>query len=351
MLKLRRLSVWAAVLPLAWGAGGAGPTAAAGDAKAFAADVQRGRRLTEDAAQKLEATVPLRPEDPAVRGQLIGYYVDRAATYPQRRLPHLLWLIRHRPADPATPGLVLVSPTADPAGYAAVSSAWDEQVAAHSNDSAVVANAAGYFDNGTDTAKAQELYRQRMSAEPKAAEWPARLAGSLERQADRDPTTAADLCGQALLLRQSAFKLATGRPERFHQLIDQPSDAFRAGDLIAAKRLAGRLLESATEEFPTDPRHAEAIHRGRIVLGQIALNTGNADRAGSELLAAAKVEPSAAMTTTGPDLTLARDLLAHGERAAVKEYLVACQPIWPGGRERLRSWVAQLDAGQVPTLR
>jgi hypothetical protein len=317
---------------------------------AVAADLQRGRKLGDDAARQREATLAQHPDDLTAHAELLGYYFDRAAAAPQRRLPHVLWMIHHRPADPLTPAYALVAPQPDPAGYAAAAAAWDAEVAAHPTDTAVLADAATFFDNGTDTAKAQQLLGTAMATEPKSADWPTRLAASTERQADRDPASAAALAGQALQLRQSAYKLAPTRAERFHVSIGMPADAYRSGDLIAAKHLATHLLETA-EDFPNDPAHADAVHHAHTALGLVALHAGNADRAADELAAAATVTTSPGLAASGPDLSLARELLAHGERSPVRSYLLACQPIWPGGRERLASWVATLDAGGTPELK
>ena len=321
---------------------------------AFAADVQRGRKLTDDAARQLESAVALHPDDAAARARLIGYYADRTAAFPQRRLPHVLWLIRHRPADPATPACAAVSPLSDAPGYAKASAAWDEQIAAHPKDPAVLANAAAFLDNdqasAADVDKAQDLLRRATEAAPKASEWPARLARSLERQADRTPARAVELFTQAEQLRQQAYDRATNRTDRFHVLIGEPADVFGTGDLIAAKRSAAQLL-AAADDFPADPAHGEAVHRANVVLGQVALGTGNAERAATYLAAAAKADPSPALAAAGPDLSLARDLLARGDRSAVREYLSACAPLWPGGRERLKGWVATLDAGGTPVLK
>ncbi len=325
------------------------PLAAAGftnDPK-LAADMARGRRLGDDAARQLEASLAGHPDDADVHAKLVGYYYDRAAAFPQRRLAHVAWLIRHRPADPMTVAYGTFSPLADAPGYAAASAAWDEQTAAHATDAAVLADAAAFFDNGTDTPKAQDLLRQAMAAEPKSAVWQTRLAGSLERDADRHPDQAAALSAQALDLRQSAYKLTPERTDRFRELTGMPGDAYRAGDLIAAKRLAGQLLEAA-DDFPTDPAHGEAVHRADIVLGEVALHTGNTDRATNYLAAAAQVTAWPAVSATGPDLSLAKELVGKGERAAVRNYLVACESFWPAGRERLTRWAATIAGGGTP---
>ncbi len=316
------------------------------DAK-LAADIERGRRLTDEGAKAVESTLGLKPDDASAHAQLLGYYYDRAAASPQKRLGHVLWFIRHRPADPLTAAYGMVSPLADATGYKAATDAWDKQVDGHPTDAAVLADAAVFFDNGTDSANAQDLLRRAIDAEPKSAQWPARLAGSLERQAARQPDQAPDLCRQALALRESAYKLTPDRVDRFHVLAGMPMDAFRGGDLISAKRIASNLLETA-DDFPSDPLHPDALHRANIVLGEVALHSGNVDRAEEFLATAATVKTSPTLATTGPDLGLAKELFAKGERTPVRNYLLACEPIWTGGAERLKRWVATLDSGGSP---
>jgi hypothetical protein len=311
------------------------------------ADIEAGRRLTDDAARSLEGTIALHPDDLSARAKLLGYFYDRAAAAPERRLGHVLWFIQNRPADPMTPAYGTIGPSVDPTGYAAATAAWDKQLDAHPTDPSILADAAVFFDNGTDTANAQGFLKRAMDAEPRSATWPVRLAGSLERQATRQPDQAADLCRQALGLRETAYTLAQDRIDRFHVLIGMPMDAYRGGDLIDAKQKAANLLELAAD-LPDDPSHADAVHRGNIVLGEVALHSGNVGRAEEYLAAAAMVKPSPTLSTTGPDLALAKELLARGERTPVKNYLVACESLWTGGGERLKRWVATLDGGGSP---
>jgi hypothetical protein len=47
-------------------------------------------------------------------------------------------------------------------------------------------------------------------------------------------------------------------------------------------------------------------------------------------------------------MTLARDLLARGERQAVIDYLTRCDDLWETGREQLREWNRQVQTGQSP---
>ena len=313
------------------------------DAK-LAAAIEHGRRLSDDAAQQLEAALPLHPDDATARAELVGYYYDRSAAFPQRRLAQVLWMIHHRPTDPLTPAYGPVSPLSDGPGYAAASGAWDEQVSAHPTDTAVLADAAVFFDNGTDTPKAQDLLRRAADAEPRSPTWPGRLARSLERQAERQPDQSAVLCNQALALRRTAYKLTPDRTDRFHMLIAMPMDAFRGGDLISAKRIASDLLEAA-DDFPDDPAHGAAVHQANITLGEVAFHSGNTDRAEGYLAAAAQVTASPGLS---PDLGLAKELLAKGERTPVRQYLTACGSWWTAGHDRVQRWVATLDAGGMP---
>ena len=72
------------------------------------------------------------------------------------------------------------------------------------------------------------------------------------------------------------------------------------------------------------------------------------DRAEEFLATAAKVKTSPTLSTGGPDLGLAKELFAKGERTPVRNYLLACEPVWTGGAERLKRWVATLDSGGTP---
>ena len=47
-------------------------------------------------------------------------------------------------------------------------------------------------------------------------------------------------------------------------------------------------------------------------------------------------------------MTLARDLLEHGETDAVLEYLSLCSKFWELGRGDLDRWIAQIKDGTTP---
>jgi glutathione S-transferase len=47
-------------------------------------------------------------------------------------------------------------------------------------------------------------------------------------------------------------------------------------------------------------------------------------------------------------MALARDLLEHGESAAVLQYLEECAAFWSGNRGKLAEWMALIRAGLKP---
>lgn len=306
-----------------------------------------GRKLTDDAAKKLAAAVAADPNDADDRARLLGYYATRQAAYRDARLAVVLWMIARRPGDPVLTAYGLLTPAADPAGYAKAAAAWDAAAAAHATDLPILSNAAAFFDNPADDAKAEALLHQAIGVQPAAAVWQVRLAELFEARAAAHADAAAACYAQAIDARQTAYKLAPEGVERFHVLIGIPWDTLGAGDTIAAKRSAGQLLAVAAD-FKADPAYGEAVHRADVVLGHAALAVQQVERADGYLAAAAAVPFSPRLDAAGPDTSLAKALLDKGERAAVRSYLLACGRIWPGGSTRLKSWVAAVDAGNTP---
>ena len=220
------------------------------DAK-LASDIELGRRLGDIAAQALEATLTVKPEDPSAHAQLLGYYYDRAASFPQKRLAHVLWFIRHRPADPLTPAYGMISPLSDAPGYKEATDAWDKQVDGHPTDAAVLADAAVFFDNGTDTANAQDLLRRAVDAEPQVIRV-ARAVGRLARAPGRPPARPVGRPVPAGAGPARAGLQADARPDRPVPRADRRADGRLPGrrpDLGQADRVepaGGRPTTSPT---------------------------------------------------------------------------------------------------------
>jgi hypothetical protein len=122
--------------------------------------------------------------------------------------------------------------------------------------------------------------------------------------------------------------------------------ALAAGNLEKAGRYANEALaESKRGVFWWT---GDAIHQGNIVLGRLALRGGEVEDAKRYLLLAGKTPGSTSLAAQGPNMALARDLLEHGESAAVLQYLEECGSFWGGNRGKLAEWMALIRAGLKP---
>jgi hypothetical protein len=121
--------------------------------------------------------------------------------------------------------------------------------------------------------------------------------------------------------------------------------ALKAGQFEEAEQYAREALGSNGQVLD-----GAAVHDGHSVLGLLALERGDMDEAKRELIAAGHTTGGAVLGSFGPDLSLARRLLAAGERETVLEYLSLCEKFWTSGRTQIRSWSETIRAGGTPNL-
>jgi len=123
-----------------------------------------------------------------------------------------------------------------------------------------------------------------------------------------------------------------------------------AGHLERAADLANSVISLEQEISRLRRRHDSSyeIHSAHIVLGHVALQTGDVAAAQRHLLAAADVSgKDPVLRTYGPDLELAQALLDKGRRDTVLEYLESWRrKRWTVGRELLDWWIDQLSQGR-----
>ena len=116
--------------------------------------------------------------------------------------------------------------------------------------------------------------------------------------------------------------------------------AFWAGDYRQAKKYAQDWLK-ASEELEKEPlpstnnervarklERGQAIHDANMILGEIALSEGKVKEAAQFLVEAGKATDGLTLTSYGPDLALANDLLDKGERQAVLTFFEECRASW-----------------------
>jgi TonB family protein len=135
--------------------------------------------------------------------------------------------------------------------------------------------------------------------------------------------------------------------ERFSALPGLAKAALDAGSLDKAASYAHELLQQA--EANTDAwNYGNAIHDGNMVLGLVALRSGDVAQAKRYLQAAGKTTGSPQLNSFGPNMRLAKELLEKGERDAVLDYFSLCRSFWKLGGASLDAWTAAVRAGQVP---
>jgi hypothetical protein len=93
-----------------------------------------------------------------------------------------------------------------------------------------------------------------------------------------------------------------------------------------------------------------AIHKGNLVLGRIALREGRVADAVTFLHASGDVSGSPQLNSFGPNMTLAKELLEQGETEAVLAYFESCRTFWKMGTRRLDAWTEDVRQGRVPNF-
>ncbi len=145
----------------------------------------------------------------------------------------------------------------------------------------------------------------------------------------------------------AAACLPGGLYTRFVILPHWSKRAVERGRYAKATKFARELVDLA-QRFPTSWNYGNAIHHSHLVLGRVALADGNLETARAELLAAGRTPGSPQLSSFGPNMRLAKDLLAAGESAAVLEYFDLCRAFWKMDRQRLDLWTADVAEGRIP---
>ncbi len=200
---------------------------------------------------------------------------------------------------------------------------------------------------GSSPADKQDLYREldlirtaiRGNDWDEALRRSILLRGSLARYASNRISPDLELSHLELMAGKDAIS-------RTPLLARMAKTAYAAGDLAKAERYAMEALEAA--KHGVFPWTGDAIHQGSIVLGRLALRRGDMESARKYLLDAGKTPGSATLAVSGPNMTLARELLDRDEFTTVARYLEECAAFWTQNRGKLPEWTALVKAGLKP---
>jgi hypothetical protein len=122
--------------------------------------------------------------------------------------------------------------------------------------------------------------------------------------------------------------------------------AYAAGEWARAEGLANEALDAAQRGVFWWT--GDAIHQGNMILGRLALRQNKIDLAKKYLIAAGKTPGSSTLSSQGPAMQLAKDLLDRGESATVLEYLDLCGQFWTANRGKLQEWTVLIRANLKP---
>ena len=312
-----------------------------------------GMMLSPEEAEALDAKLAKTPDDLAMREQLLGYY-QHAGPFSTRaqtaRVTNALWVIEHHP-EAYTPIYENIMRFRDGEAFDQAAALWLKHVKANPTKGAILAKAAGYAPL-PDGQTAETLLRQALALEPKNPDYLQALARCYSSQAGAGETTEKKALAQkALGLLEEAQANTSSEQMKFYNLRDLAQVAMAADELRKARTYARSLLEKSEVAEEKHWGGTDAVSKGHMILGRIALREAELSEARKQLLEAVDVTSEAArgpLSTSGPNMLLAKELLDRGEKDTVLEFFKRCREFWTFGKEKLDAWSWQVSQGETP---
>ena len=152
-------------------------------------------------------------------------------------------------------------------------------------------------------------------------------------------------------LFESTAELVAARTEyeRWIAVGDVGLWSVDTGNLELAEAYANEALTIA-EKYQNDWNYGNAIHKGHLILGRIALHKGDIAEAKKQLLLAGNTPGSPQLGSFGPNMILAKELLEIGEVETVLTYLDLCEKFWDFDLVKLNRWRDQVSKGESPNF-
>ena len=141
------------------------------------------------------------------------------------------------------------------------------------------------------------------------------------------------------------LKRARGAEDRWIALGDAAKATVWIGHVGEARQYAEEL-RSLSPNYKGNWNYGNAIQDYNLVLGTIALGSGDVESSKRFLLASGRTPGSPQLNSFGPNMSLAKALLIVGERRTVISYCDLCRTFWP--RNELSTWRKEVEAGRIP---
>jgi len=309
-----------------------------------------GGNLSAWEAKRLENILATHPTDIGSRIKLLGYYYLKAHTSEEAlvsRQEHILWCMENCPetAIVGTP-YVSLDPNIDKHAHEKARLLWERHLRLDKTNTALLANAARFFSIDEPDLSAEYLLKAQV-LDPLEPEWPERLGRLYLAQGINEvlPERRKDLMNLALIQLEQAVGLIQDPIFQLGLFADLAKVSFEAGDMDKAGFYAKELL-AYSRQTGGDWFYGKAIHIGNLILGRIALQSGNITQAKFYLLRSTQIPSSPHLRSFGPNMALADELLVYGEDEAVIEYLRQCGKFWK--QQVLNRWIEKIKAGKRP---
>jgi hypothetical protein len=144
-----------------------------------------------------------------------------------------------------------------------------------------------------------------------------------------------------------ALANAGSEEQRFYALGRAAKVSFEIGRMEDSRRYAVEL-QGLLPKFGDDWNYGNAVHDANLVLGRIALREGRIEEARKYLIQAGNSPGSPQLNIFGPNMSLAKDMLAKGEGETVLQYFELCRKFWKADDGQLDEWKNEVKAGRMP---
>ncbi|MGH9552541.1 MAG: tetratricopeptide repeat protein, partial [Terriglobales bacterium] len=266
-------------------------------------EVLQGWDLSRKQASNIAAKIRRGTGDLRSRFLLLGYYCKtmfRTKAAMKARSRQVLWMIEHLPGHSiskrgwCTLNYGILS---DRDAIRQAKHLWNRHIETFSTDARVIANAASFFAEMDEDAKAETLFNKAKQVDPNNPAWPRRLSSFFELRSRfaKSAKRKKLLAQKALAEAELAFKLEKSGYGKFLMLDDLAWKAYEAGDHAKSREYVHTIFEFAerTREEEISSSCCKAIHNAHLVLGCVALKEGDVPAAVEHLLASVTVpEPS-----------------------------------------------------------
>jgi len=306
----------------------------------------KGRSLTSEEANELESALVKDPSDLRARFTLISYYSAHFET-PMRakKCEHVLWTIENIPESTLLHYLAQVRLYKPDSCFEKGTALWVKQLEANKGNLAVLRNAIDFF-MVPDKSRAEMLIKQGAAVEPKNPEWPRQLGQLYSLQMSVSNGDARrEFAKKAYDQFEQALTLTEDEQRNRLLRIELARTSFEAGETSRAVSFATGLLGELPKE-KTPWARADLIHNAHLILGRAALRNGDVAEGKLQLIAAGQVDGSPVLSSFGPSMLLAKELLDKGERETVLEYFAEVGAFWKN--QKLQQWIATVKSGGIP---